>query len=151
MRISLESPDQPEVISLIEELDAYQSSLYPPESNNLLDVDTLSQADVIFAVVRNAQHEAIACGAVVVYPDYGEIKRLFVRPENRGEGIAKKLLSFLENEAAGRGCKVLMLETGISQPEALGLYARTGYIRRGSFAEYTNDPFSVFMEKQIAD
>ena len=65
------------------------------------------------------------------------------------EGAAKALLSFLEDEAAKRGCPLLMLETGPSQPEALALYARCGYVRRGPFGDYWNDPLSVFMSKQI--
>ena len=47
-------------------------------------------------------------------------------------------------------CKLLKLETGPYQPEALALYAAAGYERRGPFGEYTNDPLSVFMQKQIA-
>jgi putative acetyltransferase len=43
-----------------------------------------------------------------------------------------------------------MLETGISQPEALAFYARAGYVNRGPFGGYPDDPFSMFMEKELA-
>jgi putative acetyltransferase len=149
LQIALERARQPEVIELVDELDAYQSVLYPPESHHGIDMDALSQPNVLFAVLRGEEGGAMGCGAIVVGKDYGEIKRMFVRPHFRGRGAAKALLAFLEGEAARVGCTLLMLETGISQPEALALYARCGYARRGPFGDYWNDPLSVFMSKQI--
>jgi putative acetyltransferase len=150
LRIALEPARQPEVIALVDELDAYQSVLYPPESHHGIDMDALSRPNVVFAVLRAGEGGgAVGCGAVVVGKDYGEIKRMFVRPQFRGRGAAKALLAFLEGETARRGCTLLMLETGVSQPEALALYARCGYARRGPFGDYGNDPLSVFMSKQI--
>jgi putative acetyltransferase len=150
LRIALESARQSDVIALVDELDAYQTVLYPPESNHGIDIDALSQANVLFAVLRDQNGAAIGCGAVVIGEDFGEIKRMFVRPDFRGRGAAKALLAFLEVESARRGCTSIMLETGISQPEALALYARCGYSRRGPFARYIDDPLSVFMSKQLA-
>lgn len=149
MNIALESPDQPEVISLIAELDAYQDTLYPPESRHALDLASLKQPNVVFAVARNASGTAVACGAVVVNSGYGELKRMYVRPESRGAGVARMVLAFLESRASLLGCKLLKLETGPSQPEALRLYASCGYERRASFGKYTDDPLSVFMQKRI--
>jgi putative acetyltransferase len=149
MHIALERPDQPEVVSLVEELDAYQKPLYPPESHHGIDIESLGQPNVLFAVVRNTEGRAVGCGAVVMSTEYGELKRMFVRPQHRGQGIAKALLAFLEAEAIAKGCTLLMLETGVSQPKALGLYERAGYVRCGPFGSYTNDPFSVFMHKQV--
>ena len=149
MHVALESPDQPEVISLIAELDAYQDTLYPPESRHSLDLTSLKQPNVVFVVARNASGQAIGCGAVVVNAEYGELKRMYVHPHSRGAGVARKVLAFLESTAKSFGCKLLRLETGPSQPEALGLYAGCGYERRGPFGEYTNDPLSVFMQKRI--
>jgi putative acetyltransferase len=149
LQIALEPARQPEVIALVDELDAYQSVLYPPESHHGIDMDALSQPNVLFAVLRGEKGDAMGCGAIVVGKGYGEIKRMFVRPHFRGRGAAKALLAFLEGEAARVGCTLLMLETGVSQPEALALYARCGYARRGPFGDYWNDPLSVFMSKQI--
>jgi putative acetyltransferase len=149
LQIALESPRQADVIALVDELDAYQNVLYPPESNHGIDIDALSRPNVLFAVLRDEQGGARACGAIVLGKEHGEIKRMFVRPQFRGRGAAKALLVFLEAEAARRGCTRVMLETGISQPEALSLYAHCGYTRRGPFGDYWNDPLSVFMSKQI--
>jgi putative acetyltransferase len=149
MRVSLESPDQPDVIELIAELDAYQDTLYPPESRHALDLASLKQPKVRFAVARDAEARAVGCGAVVLGPDYGELKRLYVRPSGRGQGVARALLVLLEAEARRAGCDLIKLETGPCQPEALGLYTKHGYERRAAFGKYTNDPLSVFMEKRL--
>ena len=150
MNIALESPDQPEVIHLIAELDAYQDTLYPPESRHYLDLASLRQSNVFFAVARDSAGRAIGCGAVVLQPEFGEIKRMYVSPRGRGQGVARKLLVLLESRAIASDCKLLTLETGPYQHEALALYASAGYERRGPFGDYANDPLSVFMQKRIA-
>ena len=147
MDIKLETPNQPEVVALIDLLDAYQLSLYPPESVYALDMNSLLQPNVLFAVARNLDGAAVACGAMVVTPEYGEVKRLFVHPSARGQGVAQRLLGMLETEALALGCRQFMLETGPSQPEAIGLYQRLGYRVRGPYGDYRDDPLSVFMEK----
>jgi len=149
MVFAFESPDQPDVIALIADLDAYQDTLYPPESRYTLDLASLKRPDVLFAVARDSEGLAIGCGAIVLYPEFGELKRMYVSPGGRGQGVAKKLMALLESRAADVGCKLLKLETGPYQHEALALYASTGYERRGPFGDYTNDPLSVFMEKHI--
>lgn len=150
MTIALESPDQPDVIALIADLDAYQDTLYPPESRHALDLASLKQSNVLFAVARDIEGQAIGCGAIVVGPDFGELKRMYVSPRGRGQGIAKQLIAFLETRAIDLGCRLLKLETGPYQQEALALYASAGYERRGPFGDYTDDPLSVFMQKHIA-
>ena len=149
LHIAFERPDQPEVVALIEALDAYQTSLYPAESNHLLDISTLLQPDVLFAVVRNDESRPLGCAASVLKDGYAELKRMYVRPECRGQGAAKQLLQFLEQETLKRGRRWLRLETGIRQAEALGLYERCDFARRGPFGDYAEDPLSVFMEKPL--
>lgn len=149
LRIALESPAQAEVIRLIDELDAYQKPLYPEESHHGIDLNALAQANVLFAVARSAANIAIACGAVVLEEGYGEIKRMYVSPAARGQGVGKALLDFLESQARAHGCLRLALETGHLQTEALALYAGSAYIRCGPFGDYTADPHSVFMHKDL--
>ncbi|TCW84269.1 GNAT family N-acetyltransferase [Burkholderia sp. SRS-46] len=150
MTIAIESPDQPDVIALIADLDAYQDTLYPPESRHALDLASLKQANVLFAVARDSEGLAIGCGAVVLYPEFGELKRMYVSPRGRGQGVARKLMALLESRAIDFGCTLLKLETGPYQHEALALYASAGYQRRGPFGDYANDPLSIFMQKHIA-
>lgn len=150
MIIAFESPDQPDVLALIADLDAYQDTLYPPESRHLLDLAALKQAHVLFAVARDDGGHAIGCGAVVLGAEYGELKRLYVSPRSRGHGVARKLIALLESRAVASGCKLFRLETGPYQPEALALYASTGYERRGPYGGYADDPLSIFMQKHVA-
>ncbi|MBK9363649.1 MAG: GNAT family N-acetyltransferase [Rubrivivax sp.] len=148
--IALEAPDQPEVLALIDELDAYQKPLYPPESHHGIHIAALLQPEVVFAVARLAEGHAVGCGAVVLEPGgWGELKRMYLQPPWRGGGRARALLAFLECAAVDRGCTLLRLETGVLQHAALAFYERAGYARRGPFGDYAPDPLSVFMEKQV--
>jgi putative acetyltransferase len=144
-----ETPDQPDVIALIEALDAHAIALYPPESNHLLDVASLSDPGVSFLVAR-VDGEAVGCGAILRDPrGWGEIKRMFVRPDRRGQGIGVRLLAELEAVATGGGLPELRLETGIRNTEALALYRRAGFTDCEPFGDYVSDPLSVFMEKSV--
>ncbi len=147
MHVALESPDQPQVIDLIADLDAYQDSLYPAESRYALDLASLKKDNVRFAVARDTQGQAIGCGAIVLYDGYGELKRMYVREHCRSQGVAQKLLSLLEASAGQAGYSVIRLETGPRQPEALAFYARSGYLPCRRFGDYKDDPNSVFLQK----
>jgi len=92
----------------------------------------------------------VGCGAVMLQDGYGELKRMYVQPALRGRGSGRELLMYLEEQAQHRGCMRLRLETGVRQPEALRLYGKSGYFLRPPFGGYSEDPNSVFMEKQLA-
>jgi putative acetyltransferase len=147
MQIVFETPDQPDVHALIGELDAHLYSLYPPENVYALDLASLLSPSVLFAVIRDAAGAAVGCGAIVMTPEYGEVKRMYVRPQARGRGLARRLMETLEARAVEQGCRTFMLETGPTLSEALILYERLGYQHRGPFGDYPADPLSVFMQK----
>jgi len=139
------------VAELLRQSTEYASSLYPAESNHLDNADELSQ-DNVYLVGAFCRDVLVGIGAVKRLAHdvkYGEIKRLFVLPAHRGSGLAKRIMGELEAHLRQRGIGVARLETGIYQPEALGLYRRLGYELRDPFGEYQPDPFSVFMEKRI--
>ena len=148
MPIRIERPDQPESIALIAALDAYLAPLYPAQSQHGLSLAALMNPDVSFALARDEAGCACGCGAVVLHDDYAELKRMYVPGERRGQGLGRALLQFLEEHAHARGRRVMRLETGIHQPEALRLYAAAGYRRCPPFGEYRPVPLSVFMEKR---
>ncbi|SHH06698.1 GNAT family N-acetyltransferase [Massilia sp. CF038] len=150
MHISFETPDQDDVRALIAELDDYLYSLYPPENVYALDIASLLHPSVMFAVVRDTEGAALGCGAIVIKPEYGEIKRMYIRPQARGKGLARALIETLESKAAGQGCRTFMLETGPTMAEALKLYERLGYQKRAAFGDYPEDPLSVFMQKNAS-
>lgn len=147
--IAEERPRQPAIVRLLELSDAYVASLYPAESNHLVDLSTLEKPTVSFFVAR-LHGEIVGCCALV---DAGggaaEIKRMFVDPKARGMKIGKQLLSAIETKAGGLGLQTIRLETGIYQPEAIGLYRAAGYAERPAFGSYLPDPLSLFMEKRV--
>ena len=147
MQIRLESAAQPDVIALIDALDAYQKPLYPLESFHGVDIEALCRPNALFAVARDPQGHALGCCAMVLEADYAELKRLYVSPLSRRQGIGLALIDFLERIAAGHGRRRYRLETGVLQPEALALYARAGYVPCAPFGDYVEDPHSLFYAK----
>jgi len=145
-------PGAPEVRAIVDASDAYYDGLYPAESNHLEAIDDLRKDNVLLVGCR-CDGLLVASGAAKLMRDdgdYAEIKRVFVLPGYRGRGLSAKLMAYLENELHGRGVELLRLETGVRQPEALGLYRKLGYRERGPFGAYRSDPLSVFMEKRLA-
>jgi putative acetyltransferase len=144
-----EPADQPEVHTLIRQSDIYFASLYPAESNHLVDIAALSEPNVRLVVARRGGL-AVGCGALVIGADgEAELKRMFVVPEARGHKLGSRILAVLEAAATAGGVRVLRLETGVRQPEALALYRRRGYTERGPFGSYQREPLSTFFEKWI--
>jgi putative acetyltransferase len=149
VHVVLESARQQDVVRLVEALDAYLGALYPPESNHLVDIEALSAPAVRFFVAR-LDGRAVGCGALRVDPSgYGEVKRMYVDPSARGKKVGRAILVCIEAEARRAHLSSVRLETGIHQPEALGLYRAAGYREIPPFGDYQPDPLSLFMEKQI--
>jgi putative acetyltransferase len=147
--ISAVRPDAADASALIAELDAYLIPLYPPASHHGYPVEKLIAEGVEFFVAR-CEGVAAGCGGVKWYtPDYAEIKRMYVRPQFRGLGLGRDILKRLEDHTARREIRIVRLETGVRQPEAIGLYERMGYRRIEPFGEYQPDPLSLFYEKRI--
>jgi putative acetyltransferase len=147
--IQIESPRADGVAELIAALDGYLSSLYPPQSNHFLDLDQLAGADIRLFVARR-ERLPVACGALRIDAQgYGEIKRMFVVPQARGQGLGRAVLARIEDQARREGLALLRLETGVRQAEAIALYRASGYVDRGPFGEYRLDPLSRFMEKRL--
>lgn len=147
--IQRESPRQPGVIRLLELSNAYAASLYPAESNHMLPLEELEKAEVSFFVARRAD-AVLGCASLVRQEGgTGEIKRMFVDESARGLRLGKRLLETLEDEGRRLGLTVLRLETGIYQPEAIGLYRRNGFVDIPPFGSYRPDPLSLFMEKRL--
>lgn len=85
---------------------------------------------------------AVGCGAVQpAGPRMGELKRMYVRSEYRGRGIARSLLAALEQLAGNLDYQRLRLATGVRQPEAIALYESSGYVRIEPYGKYVNEPW----------
>src|ERR1700732_2367703 len=147
--IVAERPDTVDATLLIEELDGHLGPLYPQESRHGFSIEKLLKEAVAFFVMRHAGMAA-GCGGVKLFgTTYGEIKRMYVRPQFRGLGLGKLMLQHLADYALQQGVMVLRLETGIHQSEAIGLYERSGFERIPPFGAYKEDPLSLFFEKRL--
>lgn len=147
--INAERPDSLDAIALITELEVVLSPFYPPESRHGFSVEKLMRQGVAFFVTR-VDDAAAGCGGIqLVGTEYGELKRMFVRPQYRGLGLGKLMLNHLAVHAQQHDVYVLRLETGIHQTEAIGLYESWGFTRIPPFADYWDDPLSLFFEKRL--
>jgi putative acetyltransferase len=151
MRIEPTDPESDGARALLALSDAYMTTLYPAESNHLESASALKAPNVLFLGCF-LQDQLVGCGAVKILSDdgrYGELKRVFVLESHRGKGYSKAIMEKLEGHLKNSGIALARLETGISQPEALGLYKRLGYVERAPFGAYSEDPLSLFMEKRL--
>jgi GNAT superfamily N-acetyltransferase len=145
IRCNSKSPD---FLSLTKELDADLSQrngtvqLSYDKYNKLPDIETV--------VVAYIGKVGVGCGCFKEYDNQtGEIKRMYVKPENRGNGIAKQILVELEKWARESRYSRLVLETGLKQPEAIGLYRNKGYSGIANYGQYAGMPNSICFGKQL--
>lgn len=132
-----ESLDAPVVRELIGELDAELDALYPEPGANHFELPTADAFLVAWQPLAGARERALGCGAVrVIDEGIGELKRMYVRPEARGQRVASLILTALETTALGLGCRRLVLETGTRQVAAMALYRRHGYAQIPCWGEY---------------
>ncbi|MEP7037662.1 MAG: GNAT family N-acetyltransferase [Acidobacteriota bacterium] len=101
-------------------------------------------------VVAYENEIPVGCGAFKKYEQgVAEIKRMYVREENRGQGVAVKILAELESWAKELGFSECVLETGLKQPEAIRLYQKSGYDIIPNYGQYEGIENSVCMQKSI--
>ena len=101
-------------------------------------------------VLAYLEGKAVGCGAIKAYaPGIVEVKRMFVRPEARGQGIAIKILAELEVWAKELAYEKCILETGIKQVEAIRLYEKCGYTRIPNYPPYEETETSRCFEKLL--
>jgi GNAT superfamily N-acetyltransferase len=141
--------DSPHLQELVRLLDADLNNRYGILQAQFDQYNSLASVDG--AVIAYLDDEAIGCGcfrrsdAQTV-----EIKRMFVRPENRGSGAARLLLVELEKWAVEAGFSRAILETGIKQPEAIRFYKKSGYSKIDNYGQYAGMESSVCMGKSLS-
>lgn len=144
-----ENPRQPDVQALLSQSDDYMRALYPAESNHLVSADVLRTQRAIFLAARRDGELLGSIALLMIAPGHAEMKRLFVKAEARGIGLGRRLLNALEQIARHQSITQISLETGIKQPEAIGLYRASGYQDCPPFGDYKKDPLSLFMTKRL--
>jgi GNAT superfamily N-acetyltransferase len=137
--------------AMIRALNTELAERYPEEGANhfRLDGEEVAEGRGGFLVAYH-EGDAVACGAIRrLDSETAEIKRMYVEPQFRGQGLGRRLLTRLETEGRRLGVKRIVLETGERQPEALALYERAGFRRVSPFGEYVGSPLSVCMAKEL--
>ena len=105
---------------------------------------------LVFYVAYDVNENAVACGALKHFDvSTAEIKRMYVKPEYRGRGLSKLILTELENKAKELNYNKIVIETGLKQPEAMSLYFKFGYKPLICYGRHANDPDSRCFEKII--
>ena len=146
--IGQEAPDTEDARALIEELEEeLGGGIYPDESQHGYSIEKLIAEGVAFYMVRD-DGTAAGCGGVQIFGDYGELKRMYIRPGHRGKGLARLLVDRLADHARDEGAHLLRLETGIYQTDAIRLYQGMGFYEIPPFGPYVLDPNSVFYERE---
>ena len=143
-------PDHPQVAAALAALDAYLASLYEPEANHILSIAELLAPEVSFFAVWQDER-VVGTGAVrrMASERSAEIKRMYVDPESRRQGLGSCLVAALEASMREQGVALVRLETGAAQGEAVRLYERCGYSRCGAFGGYPDNGLSLFFEKRL--
>ncbi len=139
--------------TLVGELEALLSAEYPPEQRHGLPIEAIFQPHIQF-FVATLDGVPAGCGGVALLDGFAEVKRMYVRPTVRGQGVAQALIARLAAVAREHGYSVLRLETGDVQHAALRFYEREGFVRCGVFGDYArmapaSIATSVFMEKAL--
>ena len=151
MDIKIDDLEGPEVRELLRE---HLRSMFlhsPPESVHALDVEGLRRPEITFWTVWEGG-ELLGCGALKeLNSRHGEIKSMRTSSQHLRKGVARNLLGHIIEEARRRGYRRLSLETGSAEAfePALKLYASFGFTYCEPFGDYLEDPFSVFMTREL--
>ncbi|HEX8162717.1 MAG TPA: GNAT family N-acetyltransferase [Pyrinomonadaceae bacterium] len=151
MDIKIDDLSGPEVHELLREHLRNMALHSPPESVHALGIEALRRPEITFWTAREGG-ELLGCGALKELDSrHGEIKSMRTSATHLRKGVAAALLNHILEEAARRGYRRLSLETGSAEvfEPARRLYAKFGFTYCGPFADYVEDPYSVFMTKEL--
>lgn len=146
--IKIVTVDNHDLIDLVKELDRelhQRNGGSQLEYNQFNSILTLSKVVVLYV-----NEKPVGCGGYKAYNDVTvEIKRMFVLPSYRGNGISKEILFYLETLAKTEGYLRIVLETGSQQKEAISLYKKCNYQQTENYGQYLNMPNSLCFAKDL--
>ena len=151
MEIRLDDLRGPEIARLLQEHLQDMALHSPPESIHALDLNALRRPEISFWTAWQ-DGELLGCGALKQLDSrHGEIKSMRTALAHRRKGVGIRLLQHLLDEAKRRDYQRLSLETGAMAAfaPARALYASFGFAPCGPFADYVEDPYSVFMTRTL--
>jgi putative acetyltransferase len=140
--------DNPDFIELVKLLDAELAVRDGKEHSFYAQFNTIQSIN--YVVVAYEDDLPVGCGAIKEYdPKTMEVKRMYVLPERRNKGIARKILSELELWAGELSFTKCILETGKKQPEAIALYIKNGYRAIPNYGQYVGIENSLCFDKDL--
>ncbi|QUL57481.1 GNAT family N-acetyltransferase [Paenibacillus tritici] len=145
-------PHHTDLGTLIGQLDEDLKSRYPHEMIYGVDFSDPQVKEMTF-VVAYVNELPVGCGGLRPLDTHSslmELKRFYVDPGSRKQGIASRMLQDLEERAMAAGCREIRLETGIKQPESIALYVKHGYQPIELFGPYIGDPDSMCYGKSLS-
>ena len=151
MQIIIDDLSGQQIADFLEEHIEDMKSTSPPQSKHALDLEGLRKSDITFWTMWE-DNQLVGCGAIKeLSPDHGEIKSMRTSAKLRGNGLASRMLTHIINEAEKRGYQRLSLETGSMEffIPAVNLYKKFGFEICQPFANYKEDPNSIFMSKVL--
>ena len=151
MRIQVDDLAGPEIAAFLEAHVQEMRSISPPESKHALDLEGLRKPEITFWTVWDGA-VLVGCGALKELDGtHGEVKSMRVAATYKQQGVASLVLAHLIEVAKGRGYGRLSLETGAMPffEPARRLYTKFGFVYCDPFAQYKEDPNSVFMTKLL--
>lgn len=148
IRVTRTDSDDQDFIELVKHLDADLSARDGSEHAFYAQFNKIDR--IKYVVVAYEDDHPVGCGAIKEYAsDTMEVKRMYTTPESRGKGVASTVLAELEIWAAELSYEKCILETGKKQPEAIGLYQKSGYKLIPNYGQYAEIENSVCFEKII--
>jgi GNAT superfamily N-acetyltransferase len=154
VRIEILSYDHPDAAPLIAQVQQEYVIRYGEVDLTPVDPAEFAPPHGLF-LVAYLDSRAVACGGWRVHAGTAgpeaELKRMYVAPAARGLGAARAVLAELERTAFGAGHRRMVLETGMKQPEAIGLYESAGYAEVSKFGYYANEPSAVHLGKTLEE
>ena len=148
IRVIRTDSDNQDFIDLVKYLDTDLAERDGNEHSFYAQFNKINKIKYVVVAYENSQ--PVGCGAIKEYaPNTIEIKRMYTLPENRGKGIATKVLTELEIWANELSYEKCILETEKKQPEAIGLYKKNGYKLIPNYGQYAEIENSVCFEKDI--
>ena len=134
--------------ALVTKLDAYLKTTDGEEHDFYHQFNGIQHLDYIIVLFKN--NLAVACGAIKPFDtETVEIKRMYVEPGYRGEGLGSKVLSELEHWALELNYSACILETGKRQTEAVALYKKNKYIITANYGQYIGVENSICFKKPL--
>lgn len=138
----------PRFRSLVRRLDQEYVDRFGEVARTYQPYNTLEKIEA--ACLLLAEGRAVACGAIQpLDEETAELKRIYVLPEYRRQGLARQVVEQLELQALFQGYRFLALETGRAMPEAIGLYTKLGYRETAPWGPFAGDQLCVCMKKEL--